>query len=536
MQKHRRAKGRDRVLKNQNYDLDPSVTDLIYGLFSCELDRSDFETEYLRKSYLEKYADPGPSSAAIRRSAAIQKWMRTESVNAETNNRLRSADLDFNILPRVTLRRYSQRCRKLIASILGPLMDEIVLGGFSGGASTSRRRTESHPGFKFSDKADVNDSASVFVDVLYRQAPLFQKYGLFSELNIAKGAVLFTVPKNNELDRCACKEPDFNMYLQKGVGNHIRRRLKRIGIDLNDQSVNRRLARLGSRDGSLATLDLSSASDSVTIELVRFLLPTEWFLYLNDIRSDKVVVDEDTIVTEMFSSMGNGFTFELESLLFYAITRTTLYFEGISGHLSVYGDDIIFPSLGYDMVTWSLQWFGFTPNHEKSFSTGPFRESCGGHYHTGADVTPFYLKRPAKKLTDLIRVANQLRKWALRPDLGLPVVYGESMAFKLWTSLRDLIPEDLWGGSDYEVDTQLVTPDPPRKRLVRLSLAKTVPDKGIYLLWQNSNWNRQTGPEAPSRDAIDAVQQCRKRLAPRKWSSVTDKVLFSEEWDLLSLV
>jgi hypothetical protein len=93
------------------------------------------------------------------------------------------------------------------------------------------------------------------------------------------------------------------MYLQKGVGNHIRRRLRRVGVNLNDQSVNRSLARMGAATGEVATLDLSSASDTVTIEAVRLLLPDDWFLYLNDIRSQEVLVEGTYVRTEMFSSM-----------------------------------------------------------------------------------------------------------------------------------------------------------------------------------------------------------------------------------------
>lgn len=527
MQKHRRNKSRKRVLKNQNHALDASVSQYIYELCS-RITGSDFKTQYLKSAYLSKYADPSPDSAEKRRSAAIQKWMDTEDLNRLTNERIRSADQDFNILPRVTLKRFVKHCRRTVASILGPLSDDLVIGGFSGGASTSRRRTEAHPSFKFSDKADVTDDAACVVDLLLHTVPLFRQYGIFSDLRRVEGAVLFTVPKNSDIDRCACKEPDVNMYLQKGVGARIRRRLLRAGINLNDQSINRDLARLGSSDGSLATLDLSAASDSISIELVRLLVPPLWFEYLNSIRSQKVSVDGSIVVTEMFSSMGNGFTFELESLLFFAISKSVLYFEGIKGRLSVYGDDIICPSTGFDMIVWSLNWFGFRANLDKSFSTGSFRESCGGHYHEGKDVTPFYLKRPAKRLTDLIRVANQLRKWILLESNGLPVV-GEAERFDVWCYLRDRVPSDIWGGYDLALDTQLVTPDSPRSRLVRVSEVKRIDQRGHYVFWHNSNWKRTQGRSDPVKDVTENTQVCRKRRAPTSWGDVTKKSLFIEE-------
>jgi hypothetical protein len=366
----------------------------------------------------------------------------------------------------------------------------------------------SSPAHKFSGQADTTVEASAFVDIIYREAPLLRQYGSFDYLQDVEGSVLFTVPKKTDIDRCACKEPDLNMYLQKGVGSHIRKRLRRFGINLNDQRVNRALAARGAQDDSLATLDLSSASDTITIGCVKALLPTEWFLYLNDIRSHKVLVDGVYHRMEMFSSMGNGFTFELESLIFWALVRTTLYFEGISGVVSVYGDDIICPSSGADMVSWVLHEFGFAVNLEKSFITGPFRESCGGHYHHHEDVTPFYLKRKATHLTDVIRVANQLRRWALADPLRQYLV---PSTYNMWTNLASYIPRDLWGGYDLESDTSLVSPHIPNKQLVRLSDKKKEPEIGSYLHWHNSSWKRTSHPDKPNQDPVDTSSKCRKR-------------------------
>ena len=215
-----------------------------------------------------------------------------------------------------------------------------------------------------------------------------KQYGIFSSLSEVKGNVLFTVPKKTDIDRCACKEPDINMFLQKGVGNHIRSRLRKHAINLNDQSRNRRLAQEGSVAlGQLATIDLSSASDSISIEVVRLLLPNEWFEYLNDIRSHFTEIDGENHRLEMFSSMGNGFTFELESLIFFVLCRAVQYFTGTPGVLSVYGDDIVLPSEIFYDAEFVLRKFGFSVNSDKSFHTGPFRESCGGHCHDTAPLS-----------------------------------------------------------------------------------------------------------------------------------------------------
>ncbi len=473
-------------------------------------EKEDFAVSYLEEQYLSKYCDESLTPADERRTRAISKWLSTEAKNAETNRRLRGMDRGFNVLPRVTFYTFLSFAQRLTNQILGPLDDSIVLGTFSGGASTSRRRTESLPAQKFVGMADITAEAMPFIDVIHHEAPLLRQYNAFTSLREVSGAVLFTVPKKTDIDRCACKEPDINMFLQKGVGNHIRRRLRKHGINLNDQSINRKLAHQGSRDNSLATLDLSSASDTITISVVQALLPTDWFGYLNDIRSQVVEVEGELIRTEMFSSMGNGFTFELESLIFYVLMRSVSYFEGISGVISVYGDDLIIPSGMFDSARWILELFGFGLNVEKSFHDGPFRESCGGHYYDGIDVTPFYLKRMPTRLTDVIRVCNQLRRWAMADPIrrfALPSTY------ILWNLLAQHIPQDLWGGSDYHVDTQLVSSGPPSRKLVRATKAENPPELGKYFMWHCTNRNRTSEPDDTGHEIVRTETFCRKRNA-----------------------
>jgi len=394
---------------------------------------------------------------------------------------------------------------------MGPLTDEVVVGSFSGGASTSRQRTESLPAHKFVGKADLTEEVWKFLPIMFREMPLLQQYlSSFHALNEVEGSVLFTVPKKTDIDRCACKEPDVNMFLQKGVGRHIRRRLQRFGINLNDQSINRGLAQQGSRDNSLATLDLSSASDRISTNCVKLLLPDIWFEYLNDIRSKSVKIDGETHRLEMFSSMGNGFTFELESLLFYALVRGVAYFTGTPGIVSIYGDDIICLSEIADLVSFVLGRFGFVVNEDKSFTDGLFRESCGGHFYGGIDVTPFYLKREPSRLTDVIRVANQLRRWALHADPFRQ--YEVQGLYSQWLKLANLVPRDLWGGHDYSLDTKLVSPPGGSKILVRMTLPVKATELGKYLHWHGSYWNRTAEPEN-SADPASTNQICRKRRA-----------------------
>ena len=511
MRKQARKRNRgNKKLANANQRLPESVTAAIRDLTKFLDGQEDTASTYLRSEFLSKFCAEDLVPADVRRKAAIDKWLGTERKNADTNRRLRGLDRGYNILPRVTWFSFLKFAQRIIEQILGELSNEHIVGSLSGGASTSRRRTESKPAQKFVGQADVTKEAAYLVDVIHHEVPLFRQRSIFYNLREVEGAELFTVPKKTDIDRCACKEPDVNMFLQKAVGRHIRRRLLRFGINLNDQSINRRLAHVGSIDGSLATLDLSSASDTVTISCVEALLPRDWFLYLNDIRSQSVVVDGTVVRTGMFSSMGNGFTFELESLIFYALMRTTAYFGGFRGVISIYGDDIIIPSGMYDDACWVLDVFGFTPNPDKSFHEGPFRESCGGHYHSGEDVSPFYLKREATHLTDLIRVCNQLRLWALSEPSRqylLPSTY------VMWNELASYVPRELWGGRDYALDTQLVSPHGCRKRLSRVAKKVKTPPLGEYVQWHCSNWNRTNEPEEDGFEAVRTETFCRLRSA-----------------------
>ena len=152
-----------------------------------------------------------------------------------------------------------------------------------------------------------------------------------------------TVPKTWKTERVIAIEPCWNSFFQKGVGKLIRRRLRKVGILLRDsQERHGYLARMGSVHKVFATLDLKSASDTICIGLVEALLPEDWLRVLTDLRSPYMGEGEARYRYQRWSSMGNGYTFELETLIFYALTVAIVGAESGRG-VSVYGDDIIAP-------------------------------------------------------------------------------------------------------------------------------------------------------------------------------------------------
>jgi hypothetical protein len=217
---------------------------------------------------------------------------------------------------------------------------------------------------------------------------------VFLDISVHAGKLDF-VPKDARSMRPIIVEPILNGFAQKGIGDYLKRRLKRcVGLDLKDQEPNKLAALKGSLDGSIATVDLSSASDTVSWSLVSLLLPDDWLEFLALHRTGDVQVGEEAVQLEKFSSMGNAYTFELESLIFFSLAHSVCSVLGCdSSVVRSFGDDIIVPTEAYSYLAATLQELGFLVNHEKSFSSGPFRESCGADWLNGKSVRPFYAKK-----------------------------------------------------------------------------------------------------------------------------------------------
>jgi hypothetical protein len=215
-------------------------------------------------------------------------------------------------------------------------------------------------------------------------------------------------------------EPTVNSWFQQGIGAMIRKRMKRrTAVDLDDPSVNRRLAHLGSLTDDLATVDLSSASDLISKKLVFDLLPQDWSMWLDATRSHRVEIDGKWIELEKFSSMGNGFTFDLQSLIFYAIVTAITELEGYNPFwVHVFGDDIVVPSGVKDRLLAVFGELGFQVNVTKSYFDGPFRESCGKDYYLGHDIRGVYCKR-LETMFDLMVLHNRLFEWSIRTSLSV---------------------------------------------------------------------------------------------------------------------
>jgi len=248
-------------------------------------------------------------------------------------------------------------------------------------------------------------------------------------------------PKQFDIKRTIISETVLGMFYQRGLGLAIDECTENnTGINLSYQpDINREMARLGSLDGRFATIDLVSASDCKSLTLCRSILPRYFVVWLERLRT-KYVRRPDGVLEELFmvSSMGNGFTFSLQTMVFAAIVvscyqvlgiepKRPRYFrptqtgvpgmefqrKSIVGNYGVFGDDIVVRSDAYHYVCHALQLFGYTVNVAKSFNVGDFRESCGADYWRGHLVRGIYIKK-LRSETDCYSAINRLIKWSSR--------------------------------------------------------------------------------------------------------------------------
>jgi hypothetical protein len=429
------------------------------------------------------------------------------------------------------------RAQRKIAQVLGPLPQLSELGyRFGKGATTLTPKRKASLREKFSAGVSCSEECLPIAKAILEELPLLSEsicsyekidedgeewFGL--SIRIDDGKLEF-VPKNAKTYRSVIVEPVLNGLYQLALGDHMTRRLATFGVDLRDQTRNQRLALEGSLTGALATLDLSAASDSISLELVFSLLPLDWAVALARGRTGHVLYRGQRLRLEKFSSMGNGFTFPLESLIFWALARAVCDKDDV---VSVYGDDIILPSSRCEELTSLLRCAGFAVNEEKSYYTGPFRESCGRDFYRGIDVRPFFQKEWVSPRTlftlhnfyvrrGLFEYAELIQSW-IHPALQQfgPDGYGDGHLLGAWHPERK--PSHVargWAGYTFETfslkgrkDIRPQLPGDyifPAYSVYQRSAEDVVPTKALKsLLWKLPSWSRGHGEVSESLPLTD---------------------------------
>lgn len=355
----------------------------------------------------------------------IRLWRYAESLCAGSNARLCIFRTEFDALKstsRLPLHQHvvdvvKNEVQKILRSCPRELTPELT-----GGATMSNPYGSTSAPDKISSRHTMyKHSYTAHTLKHYRSTPWIRN--LKAPIETVSHNTFFMVPKDSRINRACAKEASFNMPLQRAVGLVMSARLSNTGCDIpSGEARHRALAKHASLFDDYATVDCSMASDTISYELVKILLPMDWFNLLDSLRATHTRINGTNVYLNKFSSMGNGFTFELETVIFLAIARAACILSACDPvECSQYGDDTILPSGAYRVLTLLYTFFGFVVNGKKSYNTGPFRESCGGDFHRGISVVTPKIKDLSDydicPITCVVRIHN-----ILAPYAGVPVI------------------------------------------------------------------------------------------------------------------
>lgn len=392
------------------------------GIQSDEL--RSFKADALKKSLLKKFVARGTDSGF--QAAAFKNFLAL-------NERATAFKVPETVLTSSLFRRWRVILERCLMS--GDLQAPVVtmarcfeLGGTGPGASVGSKDnlffTKMFNSSLASTSTFLQQHYSVHLSGRWLEAELLRQQLSSTGLQHVQGSKLGSVPKDRTKHRTTCTEPLLNMFYQLGAKNCLEECLLRFfRLNLEDQQrFNRILACYGSRTGLTATLDLKDASDLISVDLCRHLLPHAIFRVLMKIRSQRCLVGKQYVELGMIATMGNGFCFALMTLLFVSLVQA-VHEENdtefkLNSTSAVFGDDIIVPSHLYQHMHDALSSVGLVVNTEKSFAEGPFRESCGGDYYLGHDVRGVYIKRFTNE-AHCYSAFNRLHLWSLRHGFRL---------------------------------------------------------------------------------------------------------------------
>ena len=373
---------------------------------------ANFLRKYKRTSHDEE------QTYANTRTAWLDNLLRMEYVDLSSiRDHMYSRSLPRLSYDRVV--RVVERAAGLINWVLDPrtLSIEDWFRGCrnSAGVTLGTRWVDSSDSAKFSYPiTGTSEAISLFRQYLITD-PALEKALVRWNINstspryeVVESSRYTTVPKDNTKDRSIAIEPTLNMFFQQGLMAHLVELMKdRLSLDLEVlQEQHKDLACVSSCTGSLSTIDFSMASDSISYELCELLLPKKWFTTLTSVACKSIEVDGATVQLPIISTMGNATTFPLETLIFYAIAVASISYDSEPSNsalvswesrelVSVFGDDVILPSINAKSFMEDAEKLGLIVNREKShYEDDSFRESCGGDYFAFHDVRPYFLSRP----------------------------------------------------------------------------------------------------------------------------------------------
>jgi hypothetical protein len=220
-------------------------------------------------------------------------------------------------------------------------------------------------------------------------------------------AAIVAVPKSYKASRIIAMEDTYRLAFCKRVEEFFRKqdRQKHIGdirLNLEDQTINQKLAQDGSESGDLATLDASHASDLISVSLFKHIFPRRYVNLILPYLATHYVVNKKKYRKEMLSTSGHTLTFRHESIVYLATgvvaSRIGRLFRGEDDNGAfawAYGDDTIVESKDAQLTMECFERIGLIINESKSFCAPVpgYRESCGEEYYKGICTTSVYYPR-----------------------------------------------------------------------------------------------------------------------------------------------
>ena len=408
-----------------------------------------FRKDYAATKFLAKCSGLPTSFNLELEALKVEAW--AEAKCKQTNRRI------LKTFPSYVVNRIRNRAIDLIRDILNsPPSFEEICDRFRFGPGTTSATSSTHTTIvdkvgcdlhsTLEARHDVTAMVSMIPGLSVSTAGSLEFCGPprpVLDSDIVPGNIYGSVPKNAKTNRAIAKPVHMMSGGQLAIGGIIRDKLMDAGIDLrNLWKVNQLYAQYGSNglhtDGyQYVTVDVTTASSTIAFETIFDLLPRSWALLLDRWREHRTVYGDYIHHNHKFSSMGNGFTFELESLVFYALAKAAQMEAGVYDAVCTsFGDDIITTKCSYDLLVEVFGYYGLTVNPNKSFTNGYFRESCGADYWGNTRINPPYLKELLKNEVSVVKLANRIRDYSARVN---DYIYCDVSFRSVWHCLIDLL-------------------------------------------------------------------------------------------------
>lgn len=387
-------------------------------------------------SVLKKQSDPNFD----RWETTRLKWFQTERRCGRINDKLLAlANRRHRGQKAVPFSKELYRFYEAVHAVLGDEPDVAAIcemAHYGPGSTHSVRGSEVHYARKveanecvplavdLAAQALVHDRASwahLGMDPVYATSPDAQQGFLrvareWLSASVVSEDTLMFIHKNMTAYRSISAQPTCSGMLQLGIHSWIAPRLEAFKVFISDQSVNQRMALKGSLEAvtghhdPIVTLDKTDASSFLARNLITYFFPPAWSKLLNRVRTPGYVAPPELgggrHDYEMYAGMGNGTTFVVETLVFWAMAYATSDAASIDDYVAnfdfaVYGDDVILRRAHALRYISLAEFLGFKINKEKSFLDGPFRESCGADYLGGSPVRPATINIDTPQMVDL---------------------------------------------------------------------------------------------------------------------------------------